>query len=290
MASEYLIQSLSKGSNPMAQAFGAKTQELQQQRNVEAERQQKETATKDADMHQVFKYAGDGYVNEARYLAQQKGLQVPEEVFGDAVFAKGLSLAGDLYRDDPEAAQRYALAFRSGQGDLASRHNAALQAGGKPVSADDREFNNYVRKAQWDIKNKPRGGTDSDNPFTLTPGQTRYDASGKIIAQAADNGEYEAFAKAYNAGISSGMMNPEQAKAAGDEAVLVYKSMRPAPTAAAPAPTQPNFQIPTTQQPAPAQNALPAGLPAGSVYIGTSNGRAVYQDPSGGKYIDDGTP
>lgn len=35
---------------------------------------------------------------------------------------------------------------------------------------------------------------------------------------------------------------------------------------------------------------IPPGLPPGSVYIGTSNGYPVYQDPEGNRYIDDGAP
>ena len=35
---------------------------------------------------------------------------------------------------------------------------------------------------------------------------------------------------------------------------------------------------------------VPAGLPPGTVYIGTSNGYPVYEDPEGNRYINDGSP
>lgn len=45
------------------------------------------------------------------------------------------------------------------------------------------------------------------------------------------------------------------------------------------------------QEPVPKPNgrtALPAGIPAGSVQIGTSNGKPVYEAPDGSRYIDEG--
>jgi hypothetical protein len=37
-------------------------------------------------------------------------------------------------------------------------------------------------------------------------------------------------------------------------------------------------------------SSLPSGLPAGSVMMGTTGGKPVYQDPAGNQYIDNGNP
>lgn len=180
MISSNLIGQIAQPTNHMAQAFDARSQQLDQKREQEQQKQLEAERQRDADFHKVVQYAGDGLVDEAKYFAQQKGIQVPDAVFTNGTFAKGLSMAGSIYADDPEKAQVFTQAFMNGQGDLSSRFAAGIQVAGKPISASDRDFANWVRKEQWKLKNNPSGGSD----FTLSPGAARYDAAGNLIAQA----------------------------------------------------------------------------------------------------------
>lgn len=299
-----LIQG-ANSTNNVRDAFDSRTAQIDQQRAQEEKQ-------RDQDFHTVVKYASDGLTNEAKYFAQQKGINVPEEVFRNADFAKGLAIAGDLY-DDPVAAQKFTTAYVSTQGDRMARYNAALAAGGKPLGKDDRELNLYAKKLQLQ---QQYGGSGADRGFSLSPGETRYDANGNVVAAVPkeDDGAYEAYSKAYNAAISSGLMNAEMADAAAKQAVAQYKSMRPAqptlPQSTNPYAGRGNPAINTPYNQidpmmidsngellppqAPNQNIntnqIPIGLPAGSVMIGTANGRPVYRDPQGNEYIDDGNP
>lgn len=180
MASNGLIGAIAQPTNDVAQAFGARSQQLDQQRQQRQQEEQRQQQQRDADFHKVVTYAGDGLVDEARYFAKQKGIEVPEAVYSNGVFAKGLSMAGNIYANDPEKANMFTQAFMSAQGDLNTRFQAGLQVAGKPVNADDREFANWVRKEQWKLKNNPTGGSG----FTLSPGGRRYDAAGNLIAEA----------------------------------------------------------------------------------------------------------
>jgi len=294
-----LIQG-ANSTNNVRDAFDSRTAQMEQQRA-------KEEKQRDDDFHTVVKYASDGLTNEAKYFAQQKGINVPEEVYKNADFAKGLAIAGDLY-DDPAAAQKFTTAYVSAQGDRMSRYNAALAAGGKPLGKDERELNLYARKLQM----QQQYGDKADKGFSLSPGESRYDSNGNIVASSPkeDNGAYEAYAKAYNAAISSGLMTEEMADAAAKRAVAQYMSMKPQQQLTNPYAGRGNPAINTPYNnidpvmidsngellppQAPNQNIntnqIPVGLPAGSVMIGTANGRPVYRDPQGNEYIDDGNP
>lgn len=252
MVSDNLIRGLAQPTNHVAQAYEARTAQINQQR--EAEQQKKLAAEKqrDQDMQTVFDYAGDGYIDEARYYAQQKGLQVPDAIFQNADMAKGLSLSGKLYGDDVEKAQKFSLAWMqtSGNPDINARVMAAQQVAGIPMNSEDRQLQRQIALEQWKIKN--RVGTENGG-FTLGAGDIRYDREGNVLARGApkdDNGEYEAYAKAYNAAISSGLMEQAEAHAAGEQAAEQYRIfkqrqsglMSPPPTA--PQPTNTAMQPP----------------------------------------------
>jgi len=190
-------------ANPTRDAFDARAGQLTQQRtaDMQIERQkvsdQRETerfgmekqkfaneeiARKDADMLKVFEFAGAGYVDEARYLAQQKGLQVPDEIYSNADFAQGLSMAGKIYGDDKVAAQKFTQAWLATPPgtDTQARLSAAQQAAGLATNPEDRTLQRQISLEKWKINNRVGDGTDRS--FTLTPGQVRYDASGQPIA------------------------------------------------------------------------------------------------------------
>ncbi len=191
MASNGLIGAIAQPTNHIAQAYGARTEQLDQKRQQETQEAQRAEQQRDADFHKVVTYAGDGLVDEAKYFAQQKGLQVPEAVFQNGTFAKGLSMAGSIYADDPEKAQLFTDAFMKTEGDLNTRFQTGIQVAGKPVSQSDRDFQNFVRKEQWKLKNNPSGGSG----FTLSPGASRYDAAGNVIATAPGKPEDDEVAK-----------------------------------------------------------------------------------------------
>jgi hypothetical protein len=149
--------------NHVAQAYQARTQQFDEQ-----------TRQKDNDMLKVFEFAGDGRLDEAKFYAQSKGLEadVPPQVYENADFAKGLTLAGKIYGDDPVAAEKFTTAWTQNKtGDFQGRLAAAQQAAGKPIDPNDREYQRKIAFEMWKLKNVP----NKDGGFTLAPGQTRYD-------------------------------------------------------------------------------------------------------------------
>lgn len=233
VASNNLIGNIAQPVNHVAQAFDARSTQMDQQREKEQAQLLEAERQRDADFHKVVTYAGDGLVEEAKYFAKQKGIDVPEAVFSNGTFAKGLSMAGNIYGDDPEKANIFTQAFMNSQGDLNARFQAGIQVAGKPVSQSDRDFMNFVRKEQWKLKNNPSGGSG----FTLAPGATRYDASGKPIATApgrAEEDEAEKYASkiwqdTYLAAIEGDGLSvasrktPQEAEQIANEAAAGYR-------------------------------------------------------------------
>lgn len=162
--------------NPTQDAFEAKTQQLTQQREKQNAALQAEQDRKNSVFKQALSYAGDGYFNEAKYFAQQNGIEIPDEMLKNSIFSKGMSNAMELYDDDPEAAQRYTAGFVSADGDLMTRHRAGYAAGGKPRSKQDRELALYERKLQLDARYKPKDQSAKYNQFKEVDGQL-YDLS-----------------------------------------------------------------------------------------------------------------
>lgn len=297
-----LLNQLAQPTNNVAQAYEARTGQLQKQHADEAAAQRQ----KDNDMLKVFEFAGDGQVNEAKYYAQTKGLEIPEEIYSNADFAKGLTLAGKIYGDDPVAAQKFTTAWiQNPQGDFQTRLAAAQGAAGKPIDPNDREYQRKIQFEMWKMKNLPK------DPLKLSPGETVYDP--KTYQPLASTppkppvDRFKAGADAYNAAVQSGMQTPEQAAAARDTAykewdAIYGQSAAPgAPGLASPGLTGGSTQAqpfnpapsPTArpQQPVSSvQPQIPSGLPPGSVMIGTTNGKAVYQAPNGDRFVDDGNP
>lgn len=308
-----LIQG-ANSTNNVSDAFDSRTAQFNQER-VQQEKQQ------DADFHTVVKYASDGLTNEAKYFAQQKGIQVPDEVFKNADFAKGLSIAGDLY-DDPVAAQKFTTAYVSTGGDLMSRYNAGLGAAGKPMSKDERDLALYGKKLA--MQQQYSSGSADNKGFSLSAGETRYDANGNVVASAPKGSDdFDIWNKTYNASISSGLKSEEEARIAADAAVAQKQLMsggttnnptaHPANPNGNPAINMPVDKIQpvimdgrgnmsATQQgqgrltppPAPQvkqQTQLPAGLQQGSKLVGkTPEGYDLYQAPDGRQFYDDGKP
>lgn len=130
-------------TNPAMDAYQEKTQ------IYDAERQKKQDEY-DNNMLSAIKMAGDGHVDEARYFAQQKNLNVPEEIFNNSTFAYGIAKGAETYPKEPEKAHKFGLAFYSTQGDIPARYAAARAAAGDPITDLDYEY----RKLEQELKLK----------------------------------------------------------------------------------------------------------------------------------------
>lgn len=282
MASVNLIEGATS-VNPTRDAFERRTAQLKQERKEEDAGQLAAQKRHDDMMLQIFEFAGDGRVNEARQLAKTNNIQVPEDIYRNADFAKGLSLAGSIYGDDPQAAQKFTTAWASSpQADFDTRISLAQKAAGKPIDPNDRDFNRRIRFEKWKMQNIPQ-----------KPPVSRFEAG----------------QKAYNEVMGSGLGSPEQAMQARQTATdfwdQEYGGAGVSPGLMAGQVRDPSLPPPppvnvgnTGQATMPDYSAfapsgpqqLPPGLPQGSVLIGTANGRPVYQAPNGERFIDDGTP
>lgn len=266
-----LIQG-AQSANNVGDAFDSRTAQLEQER-AQKEKQQ------DADFHTVVKYASDGLTNEARYFAQQKGINVPDEVFKNGDFAKGLSIAGDLY-DDPATAQKFTTAYMSTQGDAMSRYSAGLGAAGKPMSKSDRELALYAKKLQM----QQQYGGGADKGFSLSAGETRYDSNGNVIAASPkqDDGAYEAGVKAVNAYLSGGVgVTDDGMQKVYDAAVSRYKDMHPqqATSAAPPQSTNPYAGRGNPAVTTPYQNIQPVIMDGSGNMSATQQGQGRLTPP-----------
>jgi len=276
--------------NPTAETYEAKSAQIQQT-NLD------DQTRKDNDFHKVVKYASDGFIEEAKHYARTKGLEVPEQIFQNADLAKGLALGGDFHGDDKQKARVFAEAYSMTQGTMQDRLAAAHAAAGDPVHPDDREFNRKKRWAEYEAAN-PRPNKERYSNYKTVDGvlvRIEPDGSATPVTQKQDDGEYQAYLKAFNAALG-GMASQEQAHEAGLRAQEMYRNMRaqrpsqglmgaaPAPVSAMPQQAAPQSTLSNIPQ------QIPSGLPPGSVMIDTANGRPVYQAPNGERFIDDGNP
>lgn len=229
---------MSEGANPAASAFDAKTQQLTQQRDADVSRQreeqryqQEQTDRQDDAFHKVVQFAGDGYIEEAKYFAQKRGLQVPEQVFTNADFAKGLAISRDLYAHDPAQAQKFATAWQATQGDLPTKYMAARTAAGDPISDDDRDYRNFVRKEQFKMAHeKPSYDNlkyEDGTWYDLSAKGGPAPAGGGSVGGVSQKEQQETWDKAYVAAIEMGG-TVEKGIAAGNAAVEAKNQAFPA--------------------------------------------------------------
>lgn len=292
--------------NTTKEAFDTKTAQLQTARDTDQSRQDagvaRERATtqfdqgqqdrKDNEMLKVFGLAGDGYIAEAQHFAQAKGLEVPQDIYNNAWLAKGLETAGTTHPSNPAAAQKFTMAWMSNQGGLQDRYMAGQQAAGVPVDANNRDFQQWVRKEQWKLDNKV---ATSNKGFTLGAGQTRYDAAGNQIAAGApkqDDGRINFISKQAAAAKSGSMIPITQEQEAAQNQffgeqydALVKQQQQPA----VPEPQQQdpyNLTVPAppleqyVAQPAPPQQQT---IQEGSIASNPSTGeRVIFQ---GGQWV-----
>lgn len=289
---QQLLSKLSNPVNHVARAYEARTGQLEAERDRDAQKiaQQQQAEKKamteaqmkrDNAMLKVFEFAGDGRIEEAKYYADQNGLQVPEEIYGNSDFAKGLSTAGNFYGDDPAGAQKFTMAWMQTRdiGDYGQRVIRASQMAGIPVNPKDREFQRQLKLEEF--KNTLKSGnarkdlfvdatTESLGSFTPDP-----DAGRKAV-EGYDKFFGNETPVLYNPAISEGLV--------GDPVAASNSAIQERQQQIGVNPYQTPDRLQTNQP------EIPAGLPSGTVMIGTSNGRPVYQAPNGERFIDDGNP
>ncbi len=162
-----IINGLAQPVNHVAQAYERRTQKIENDRKEEQANQAAAVKQRDEQMLQVFEFAGDGRTEEAKILAQQKGLNVPEEIYSNGDFAKGLAAAGSFYGDDPQGAQRFAMAWMQTRDnpDYAQRVLKASQMAGKPIDPEDRRFQQKMALEKWKV------GQNHQNDMALMQGK-----------------------------------------------------------------------------------------------------------------------
>lgn len=174
------MNNLAQPVNHVAQAYEARTNQLTQQREADEDKAAAAQQQRDNDMLKVFEFAGDGRTEEAKYLAQAKGLDVPDQIYSNGDFAKGLATAGNFYGDDPAGAQRFTMAWMQTQDipDYGQRVIQSSRLAGQPIDPEDRKFQQQLRLEQFkaDLKRDGRredlfidATTESLGSFTPNP-------------------------------------------------------------------------------------------------------------------------
>lgn len=146
-----ILNQISQPVNHVAKAYEARSGQLQQQRDAKQAAELEVQKQRDNDILKVFEFAGDGRIDEAKIYAQRKGIEIPNEIMGNADMAKGLSFAGKFYGDDPAGAQQFSLAWMQtrNEPDTATRILKASQIAGIPIDPEDRKFRNEVNLEQF---------------------------------------------------------------------------------------------------------------------------------------------
>lgn len=270
----------------------------------------------DNNMLKVLEFAGDGQVDAAKAYAAAKGIAVPPQVLANADLAQGLTFAGKMAPQDPAVAHNFTMAWMQNQNlPLQQRVEASAVAAGIPQSTVQQKFQGMIDLAQWKQQNLPNSGI---RPTGVSPGQARFNAGQKAAdtvtlatggrhpenAEGARQNAYNEWDANNPKGTSSGLtytddsadspdnindygqtinQSPSQTYAVAPPQAATPQQPPPlsAPAASAPA---------AAASPAPTASSLPSGLPQGSVMMGTTGGKPVYQDPSGNQYIDNGNP
>lgn len=131
----------------------------------------KAQAQQDKDIAGVLEMAGNGHVEEARFMAQQKGLQIPEEILGNADVSRGMSMANTAYPGEPDKGQAFFMAFMQSGGTTRDRVMSGIRAAGPPDNASQRALANALAIADYNAK-KPTQYIGPDGILTNVSGNT----------------------------------------------------------------------------------------------------------------------
>ena len=115
---------------------------------------------RDTQILKVMEMSAAGNTDEARFLAKQNGLQLPDVIYQNGDVARAMTLSAKAYPDEPQKAQMFTQAFMSAQGGLQEKVNAGIQAGGTPTTASQRQLNNQIALLKWKAANPQYSVTD----------------------------------------------------------------------------------------------------------------------------------
>lgn len=115
---------------------------------------------RDAQILKVMEMSAAGNTDEARFLAKQNGLELPDVIYQNGDVARAMTLSAKAYPDEPQKAQMFTQAFMSAQGGLQEKVNAGIRAGGTPTTASQRQLNNQITLLKWKAANPQYSVTD----------------------------------------------------------------------------------------------------------------------------------
>ncbi len=146
---------------------------------------------RDTQVLKVIEMSAKGNVDEARFLAKQSGLEIPEVLYQNGDVARAMTLSAKAYPDEPQKAQAFTQAFMTAQGGLQEKVNAGISAGGTPTTASQRQLNNQIALLKWKAANPQYAVTD---PYK------RYQNVGGVglVDLAADGGPKVAIGPTFN--------------------------------------------------------------------------------------------
>lgn len=104
---------------------------------------------RDSQISKIFEMIGNGNGEEARYFAQQAGVNIPQQFFANADLARGMAFSQKAYPDEPDKGQRFFIAYTSTQGDMSTKVQAGMASAGQPTSASMRQLQNSMALAQY---------------------------------------------------------------------------------------------------------------------------------------------
>lgn len=113
---------------------------------------------RDGQISKLLEMVGNGNVDEARYLAQQNGLQIPDNLYGNGEVARAMAFSHKAYPDEPNKGQVFFQSFMGTQGDLTQKVNAAIAKAGRPTTAQERELSKSIALAKFNLAHQSDKG------------------------------------------------------------------------------------------------------------------------------------
>lgn len=226
---------------------GAKIMELRKER--------------DAQITSILEQAANGNVDTARYLAQQNGLNIPEQLFQNGELARGMTLSAKAYPDEPDKAQVFFQRYMSSPGSLDEKVNAGIAAAGRPTTASQRQLANSIALLKYKAANPQ---------LTVTDPYKRYQNVGGVglVDLAAEGGPAVAIGPTFNyqkalqdniKSLASASMGTKNAEQIYQDAKMLTDRMAAASNAQA-TQTQP-YQVQAPVAVSPSVNLLPPPVP-----------------------------
>lgn len=274
-----------QSANPTLDAYNTRTQQIAQTSLA----QQK---VQDDNTQRVFDLAAAGHTDEAKFVAQQKGLNIPDQIYQNGALVQSLSLAGKIHPDDPVAAQKFATAFSSTPGDFDTRVNTAMQAA--PVTdPNDRKLQRDIQLARATSNIK---ATEPMTPYEQAQianereknRQNSLDYGVTPVPQAPAAASPAPGAQPGNAGMNLAAADPlaNSGTNLNNDTASINKAMGAEPSpAAAPVTGGPAAPPPSAGQPA-SGGAPEAAPPSSTVTPAAIPGATLPQDATGQAYID----